>query len=69
MTAPEQEWNPISALTQASRELFGNIPAGAAEPTAWPLQNPVIYTVGWIALILAVFVPLATRKYSRTVSR
>ena len=39
------EWNPVSAVTQASRELFGNIPPGAPEPTAWPLQNPVLYTL------------------------
>ena len=31
------EWNPVSAVTQAARELFGNIPLGAPEPTVWPL--------------------------------
>lgn len=58
------EWNPVSSVTQASRELFGNIPAGTPEPTAWPLQNPVIYTLGWIVLIIAVFAPLSVRKYN-----
>ena len=42
------EWNPISAVTQAVRELFGNIPPGTPEPTAWPLQNPVVYTLIWV---------------------
>jgi hypothetical protein len=28
------EWNPISAVTQGSRELFGNVPAIAGEPAA-----------------------------------
>ena len=63
------EWNPISALTQAVRELFGNIPLGAPEPTALPLQHPVVYTLLWAVLIIAIFAPLATRRYQRAVKR
>ena len=59
------EWNPVSAATQAARELFGNIPAGTPEPTAWPLQNPIVYTLMWIVLIVAIFAPLAVRRYER----
>ncbi len=63
------EWNPVSAVTQAARELFGNIPAGTPEPTTWALQHPVAYTLLWAALILAIFVPLSTRQYKRAASR
>ncbi|MEL6981768.1 MAG: ABC transporter permease [Actinomycetota bacterium] len=63
------EWNPVSAITQASRELFGNIPPGTPEPTAWPLQNPVLYTVIWSFLIIAVFAPLAVLQYRRATQR
>jgi ABC-type multidrug transport system permease subunit len=59
------EWNPISSLTQSVRELFGNIPPLVPEPTVWSLQNPVIYTLIWVALILVIFVPLSVRKYQR----
>jgi ABC-type multidrug transport system permease subunit len=59
------EWNPISSLTQAVRELFGNIPDIVPEPTVWSLQNPVLYTLIWIGLILVIFVPLSVRKYQR----
>ncbi len=59
------EWNPVSAVTQAARELFGNIPPGTPEPAVWPLQNPVLYTLIWVAIIIAVFAPLATRRYGR----
>ena len=38
------EWNPVSSVTQAAREQFGNIIPGTPEPTAWPLQHPVLYT-------------------------
>ncbi|MCW2508977.1 MAG: ABC-type polysaccharide/polyol phosphate export system, permease component [Modestobacter sp.] len=63
------EWNPVSTVVQAARELFGNIPAGAPEPEAWSLQHPVAYTLLWAAVILAVFVPLSVRAYLRTASR
>lgn len=63
------EWNPISALTQGVRELFGNIPPGTPEPTAWPLQNPVIYTLIWAVLIIGVFAPLASLRYQKAVKQ
>ena len=63
------EWNPVSSVTQASRELFGNIPPGSTVPDAWSLQHPVLYTLLWVVLILGVFVPLATRQYKRAASR
>ena len=58
-------WNPVSAVTQAAREQFGNIPPGTPEPTVWPLQNPILYTLIWVVLIIAVFAPLAVRRYRR----
>jgi len=62
------EWNPVSAVTQATRELFGNLPPGPP-PDVWSLQHPVLYTLAWVALILAVFVPLATHRYKRAGGR
>jgi ABC-2 type transport system permease protein len=61
-------WNPVSALTQASRNLFGNTGDGRV-PEAWSIQHPVLYTLLWVVLILAVFVPLSVRQYRRTASR
>jgi len=63
------EWNPVSAVTQAARELFGNIPPGTPEPTAWPLRNPSAYTLIWVVIIIAVFAPLAVRRYRRSKAR
>ncbi len=63
------EWNPVSAVTQAARELFGNIPAGTPEPTVWSLQNPIAYTLIWVVIILIVFVPLSVRKYQRVAAK
>lgn len=63
------EWNPVSAVTQAARELFGNIPPGAPEPTAWSLQNPILYTLIWAVLFMAVFMPIANAQYRVSASR
>jgi ABC-2 type transport system permease protein len=63
------EWNPASAVTQAVRELFGNTSAAMPVPDAWPLQHPVLASLVWTAVILAVFVPLGTWRYQKAVSR
>ncbi len=63
------EWNPVSSVVQASRELFGNINPSVATPEAWSLQHPVLYTLIWSSVIVAIFVPLAVRQYQRTTSR
>ena len=63
------EWNPVSALTQASRELFGNVDARVPAPDAWPMQHAELYTLIWVALILAVFVPLSVRQFQRSAGR
>ncbi len=59
------EWNPVSAVTQAARGLFGNIPPGTPDPTVWPMQHAVLYTIIWIAAIIAVFAPLSVNRYSK----
>ncbi|WP_203335361.1 ABC transporter permease [Nocardioides limicola] len=63
------EWNPVSALTQAVRELFGNTSAMVPTPDVWSMQHPVLYTLIWVALILVVFVPLSVRQYRLASSR
>ncbi|MCX3059460.1 ABC transporter permease [Streptomyces beihaiensis] len=59
-------WNPFSATVQASRQLFGNMPAGYPVPDAWPMQHPVWASLIWSALIVLVFRTLAVRKYRST---
>jgi ABC transporter DrrB family efflux protein len=58
------EWNPVSSLVQAMRELWGNGPA-ASDNAAWPLHHPVLVTVAWSVLITAVFAPLAVAAFRR----
>ncbi len=63
------DWNPVSTLTQACRELFGNTSPQLAPSEVWPMQHPVIYTLLWVAGILAVFIPLASWQYKRASSK
>ena len=57
------EWNPISALVQALRDLWGNgEPATAA--SAWPLHHPVLVTLVWSLALTAIFMPLALRAFA-----
>jgi ABC-2 type transport system permease protein len=62
-------WNPVSSVTQAARDLFGNTPASVPRPKDWSLQHPELYTLAWIAVLLLIFVPLSIRQYRRASSR
>ena len=63
---PIAEWNPVSVLTAATRQLWGNPNPFAA--TGFPAENPLLLTLVWIVLLLAIFIPLGVRSY-RNISR
>ncbi|MER6602228.1 multidrug ABC transporter permease [Streptomyces sp. CS149] len=56
------EWNPMSATATAVRELFGN-PGGATG--SWAAEHAGLLAVLWPVAIIAVFFPLAVRKFAR----
>ncbi len=62
---PVAEWNPFSALTAATRELFGN-----PNPftSGYPGDHPFLLSILWTFALLTVFAPLAVRKY-RSIDR
>jgi ABC-2 type transport system permease protein len=62
------EWNPVSAVAQGAREAFGNT-GGLPHPDVWSLENPIAYSLIWIGLILAIFIPLSIRQYERSATR
>lgn len=66
---PIAAWNPISAVSAAVRELFGNFPAGYQAPDYWPLQNPVLASVFWCLVLLAIFMPVGVARYRKAASR
>ncbi|MEZ5080359.1 MAG: ABC transporter permease [Thermoleophilia bacterium] len=61
-------WNPVTSMSDALRELFGNRRGFVPDPGAdWPVRHPVGYTLIWIVGIIVVCAPLAVRQYSRTI--
>jgi ABC transporter DrrB family efflux protein len=58
------DWNPVSAVAGATRNLFGN-PNPQALQDAWPCQHPVAAAIFWSLLMLAVCIPMAARRYRK----
>jgi ABC-2 type transport system permease protein len=54
------EWNPLSATVAATRELFGNPTSGDSFVT----EHAVVLAVAWPIVLVAIFLPLAVRRYS-----
>jgi ABC-2 type transport system permease protein len=63
------EWNPVSAVTQAARNLFGNTNPLAPPPDVWPMQNPELYTLIWVVVLVGVFAPISVRLYKNAASK
>ncbi len=63
---PFAEWNPTSTLSASLRELWGNPTPFASE--SFPSQEPILVTVLWVVVIVAIFAPLSVRRY-RSMSR
>jgi ABC-2 type transport system permease protein len=58
------DWNPVSAVTAAARDLFSN-PNPSASIHIWPMQHPVLASLLWSAAMIAIFAPLAVALYRR----
>ena len=63
---PFAEWNPVSTLTAATRDLFGN--PNPFVGTGLAGEQPALVTILGVAAILAIFLPLGVRRY-RNMSR
>jgi ABC transporter DrrB family efflux protein len=63
------EWNPVTALADASRILFGNPNTPTAPGDPWPIAHPIAYSIIWIIGIVVVCAPLAVRVYDRSIAK
>lgn len=61
------EWNPVSSVAAAARELFGN-PNPFRDEGSYPAQHPVLLTLLWSLAIIVVAATLCTRRM-RAISR
>jgi ABC-2 type transport system permease protein len=60
--APVSEWNPLSAVVTATRDLFGN---PSLHSDAWPSENALLLALAVPVLAVAVAAPLAVRRFRR----
>ena len=58
------EWDPISALVASVRGLT----QGVHSSGSWQLEHPQLAMALWCVLILAIAVPLALRRFNRTLA-
>jgi ABC-2 type transport system permease protein len=58
------QWDPISALVAASRHLAD----GTGSSGSWLLSHGELAMLIWSLLMLAIFIPLALRRFNNTVS-
>lgn len=60
------EWNPVSSMVAACRQLFGMKNEFGATANSWPSQNPLETSLLYMVLLMAIFIPLSIRKYKNT---
>jgi ABC-2 type transport system permease protein len=57
------EWNPVSTMVAACRQLFGLENQFGATAGSFPSENPLITSFIYMGLIMIVFVPMSVNKY------
>jgi ABC-2 type transport system permease protein len=60
------EWNPVSTMVAACRELFGLENQFGATAGSFPSENPLITSILYMVIIMVIFVPLSLRRYKRS---
>jgi len=58
------DWNPVSSVTSAVRDLWGNPNPMPANPS-WPVLHPLAAALGWSALLIVIGAPLAAYLFRR----
>ena len=56
-------------MVLACRQLFGNTIGQLGTGGYWSLEHPIEYTLISCAILLAIFIPLAVRKYRNATAR
>ncbi len=59
------EWNPVSTMVAGCRSLFGLENQFGATAGSFPSENPLITSLAYMVLLMAIFIPLSARKYAR----
>ena len=60
------EWNPVSTMVAACRELFGVENQFGATAGSFPSEHPLVMSLIYMVVIMVIFVPLSVRKYKNS---
>ena len=59
------EWNPVSTMVAGCRSLFGLETEFGATAGSFPSEYPLITSLAYMVILMAIFIPLGARKYAR----
>jgi ABC-2 type transport system permease protein len=59
------EWNPVSTMVAGCRSLFGLENEFGATAGSFPSEYPLITSLVYMVILMAIFIPLSARKYAR----
>jgi ABC-2 type transport system permease protein len=63
-------WNPITSLSNALRQQFGNLaPPGFPPQHGWAVDHALLYSVSWAVVLIVTFAILSTLAYRKKTSR
>ena len=57
------EWNPVSTMVAACRQLFGLENQFGATAGSYPSEHPLTTSLIYMVIIMVIFIPLSVRKY------
>ena len=60
------EWNPVSTMVAAVRQLYGFKNVFGATANSYPSQHPITMSLVYMVVLMAIFAPLSVRKYKNS---
>jgi ABC-2 type transport system permease protein len=60
------EWNPVSTMVAACRQLFGVENQFGATAGSFPSEHPLQMSLIYMVVIMLIFMPLSVRKYKNS---
>ena len=63
------EWNPVSTMVAATRQLFGFHNTFGVTAHSYPSEHPIVTSLFYMVVLMAIFMPLSVRRYKSANSR
>ena len=63
------EWNPVSTMVAAVRQLYGFENTFGATANSFPSQHPLTMSLVYMVVLMFIFIPLSVRRYNSAGNR